>query len=362
MNQDLTVGKPSRVLWQFCLPLFGSIIFQQLYNIVDALIIGRGEGVAALAAVSGSGWLDWAVLSVAMGMAQGFGIQIAQSFGAGNQKEVKRAAGQSILLSLVLILLLESVSQIFLHPILTALKFPEDTFFLTKLYLRIVFGAIPVIMGFNLLSGFLYGVGDSRTPLVALSCATTLNIVLDWVLVIYYHLAVAGAAAATVLSQVLSFIICLQAVMRLPDFQIARTDLHPDTGMMKRLLKLGTPIALQNFIISIGGLVLQRVVNGFGFLFMAGYNAASRLQGERWRQVPSPAQMIFKVEQPPHLVVVVGSVVHIVEQSFRQQGLLDVLQARGFLHLAGVAQLRSFVFLGREIGVEHVARADGKHA
>ena len=278
-TRDMTVGSPVRHILAFSLPIAAGNLLQQLYNIVDALIIGRGEGVAALAAVSGSGWLDWAVLSVAMGMAQGFGIQIAQSFGAGNQKEVKRAAGQSILLSLVLILLLESVSQIFLHPILTALKFPEDTFALTKLYLRIVFGAIPVIMGFNLLSGFLYGVGDSRTPLFALGCATTLNIVLDWVLVIYYHMAVAGAAAATVLSQVLSFVICLQAVMRLPDFQIERTDLRPDTGMMNRLLKLGTPIALQNFIISIGGLVLQRVVNGFGFLFMAGYNAASRLQG-----------------------------------------------------------------------------------
>ncbi len=276
---DMTRGNPTRLILSFCLPIAAGNLLQQLYNIIDTLVIGRGEGVAALAAVSGSGWLDWAVLSIAMGMAQGFGIQIAQSFGRGDHEELKKAAGQSIILSVLLIVLIETLSQAFLYPILRLLQFPEDTLALTLLYLRIVFGGLPVIMGFNLLSGFLYGVGDSKTPLIALSLATVVNIVLDYLMVMEWHLAVAGAAIATVTSQCISFLICLVAVCHLPVFHLSDRHFRPDRAMDVRLLRLGVPVALQNFIISIGGLVLQRVVNGFGFIFMAGYNAASRLQG-----------------------------------------------------------------------------------
>ncbi len=278
-TRDMTTGSPMRLILAFALPIAAGNLLQQLYNVVDALVIGRGEGVAALAAVSGSGWLDWTVLSVIMGFAQGFGIQIAQAFGAGDHGQVKRAAGQSILLSLVLVLLIGTLSQVFLSPILSLLQFPEETLSLTQTYLRIIFAAIPVIMGMNLLSGFLYGVGDSRTPLLALIGSTTMNILLDWLLVIVFPLSVTGAALATVASQCMSCGICLLAVCRLPIFHIGKQDLAPDRSMLARLLRLGTPIALQNFIISVGGLVLQRVVNGFGFLFMAGYNAAARLQG-----------------------------------------------------------------------------------
>ena len=278
-TRDMTAGSPLRLILVFALPIAAGNLLQQLYNIVDALVIGRGEGVAALAAVSGSGWLDWTVLSVIMGFAQGFGIQIAQAFGAGDLAQVRRAAGQSILLSVLLVLMIGTFSQVFLSPILRLLQFPAATLTLTETYLRIVFGAIPVIMGMNLLSGFLYGVGDSRTPLLALVGSTSLNILLDYTLVIVLRLSVTGAALATVISQVVSCLICLLAVCRLPIFRLTRQDLKPEKEMLVRLLRLGTPIAMQNFIISVGGLVLQRVVNGFGFIFMAGYNAAARLQG-----------------------------------------------------------------------------------
>ena len=278
-TRDMTVGSPARLILSFCLPIAAGNLLQQFYNIVDTLVIGRGEGVAALAAVSGSGWLDWGILSIAMGLAQGFGIQIAQSFGAGQQEEVKHYAGQSIFLSILIVLILETLSQVFLFPLLRLLQFPEDTIYLTLTYLRFIFGGIPIVMGYNLLSGFLYAVGDSRTPLIALSAATVINIVLDVFLVITLRLAVTGAALAAVGSQCISFLICLWAVCRMPVFHIRASHLKPDRHAIVRLLKLGTPIAFQNGIITVGGLILQRVVNGFGFLFMAGYNAASRLQG-----------------------------------------------------------------------------------
>ena len=278
-TKDMTVGSPTRLILAFSLPIAAGNLLQQLYNIVDTLVIGRGEGVVALAAVSGSGWLDWAFLSVAMGLAQGFAIEIAQSFGAGKYDALRRAAGQGILLSCLTVAVLELLSQALVTPVLHLLHFPENTLGLTRLYLRIVFGGLGLVMGFNLLAGFLQAVGDSRTPLLAMTVATLVNVVLDVLLVMGLHWGVAGAAIAMVTSQAVSFLITLLAVIRLPLLHVSRDDLWPDRRVMARLMRLGTPIAFGNLIIALGGLVLQRVVNGFGFLIMAGYNAASRLQG-----------------------------------------------------------------------------------
>ncbi len=277
--RDMTSGSPTRHILMFSLPIAAGNLLQQFYNLVDTLVIGRGEGVTALAAVSGSGWLDWLVLSLAMGLAQGFSIQIAQSFGAGDHVQLRRAVGQSIFLALVTTLVLEILAQTLLTPLLHLLDFPENTRPLTETYLRIVFSGLPLIMGYNLLAGFLQSVGDSRTPLLALTLATVANIILDTTLVLFLHMGVSGAAIATTSSQGISFLICLLAVRRLPLLHAERKDLKPDPAMIRRLMRLGTPVATQNLIISLGGLVLQRVVNGFGFIFMAGYNAASRLQG-----------------------------------------------------------------------------------
>ena len=277
--RDMTTGRPARHILAFCLPIAAGNILQQLYNLVDALVIGRGEGVAALAAVSGSGWLDWLVLSIAMGLAQGFGIQIAQSFGAGDHPRLRRAVGQSILLSIFTVIVLEITAQTCLTPMLRVLDFPENTVDMTRTYLRVVFAGLPLIMAYNLMAGFLHAVGDSRTPLLALTLATVCNILLDILLVMVVHLGVTGAALATTASQAVSSAVCLLAIWHLPVLHASRQDLKPDPVMMRRLIRLGAPIAFQNLIISLGGLVLQRVVNGFGFIFMAGYNAASRLQG-----------------------------------------------------------------------------------
>ncbi len=278
-TRDMTQGNPTRLILLFSLPIAAGNLLQQLYNIIDTLVIGRGEGVVALAAVSGSGWLDWAVLSITLGLAQGFAIQIAQSFGAGEHGMLRRAAGQSILLSIFTVLFLELGSQLFLNPLLHLLRFPDNTFALTERYLRIIFAGMGFVMAYNLLAGFLQAVGNSRTPLLAMIAATCTNVALDMLFVLVFRWGVSGAALATVLSQAVSFCIALIAVIRLPLLHITRDDLWPDRHIMSKLLHLGMPIAFGNLVISLGGLVLQRVVNGFGFIFMAGYNAASRLQG-----------------------------------------------------------------------------------
>ena len=276
--RDMTAGSPARHIVLFSLPILAGNALQQLYSLVDSLVVGNILGVTALSAVSSSGWLDWTVLSIAMGLAQGFSIQIAQSFGAKQIPEMRRAAGQSLLLSAVTVAALGLVSQLLLRPVLELMNAPDETIGLTERYLRIIFAGLPLVMALNVLGGFLRAVGDSRTPLVAMICATAVNIGLD-ILLISRMRSVEGGAIATVCAQAVSVLICFLAVRRLPELHPSRQDLRPDRPMLLRLTKLGGPIAFQNFVISIGGLVLQGVVNGFPLPFIFGYNTASRMQG-----------------------------------------------------------------------------------
>lgn len=277
--KDMTTGSPARLILLFSLPVIAGNLLQQVYSLVDSLIVGRQEGVAALSAINSSGWLDWAVISLAMGLAQGFAIEIAQRFGAGDGQGLKRAAGQSVLLSVGVVLLLEALAQGLLPFFLRALKTPEETFALTLLYLRIIFGGLPLVMAANVCGGFLRAVGNSKTPMIAIVASTLINILLDYLFVVGFRWSVAGAAAATVTAQAVNALICLFAVLRLPIFHLEREHLQLQLPVCRRLFSLGIPVAAGNLVISIGGLVLQRVVNGYGFLFMAGYNAASRFQG-----------------------------------------------------------------------------------
>lgn len=282
--RDMTAGSPTRHILLFCLPIIAGNAFQQLYSLVDSFVVGQ-LSVDALNAVASAGWLDWAVLSLAIGLAQGFGIQVAQSFGAGNHRELHRAIGQSLLLSAVTVVLVELLAQLFVWPVLVLMDMPEETIRMTETYLRIIFAGLPLVMGFNVFGGFLRSVGDSATPLLAMTIAALTNIVLDFFLVLHVGWGVAGAAIATVVSQGLSCLICLIAVLRLPIMRISRKDLRPDGAMCRRLLRLGVPISFQNFIIAVGGLVLQSIVNGLrytlaaGYAFVAGFNTTTRLTG-----------------------------------------------------------------------------------
>lgn len=277
-TRDMTTGSPTKHLILFCLPIIAGNAFQQLYSLVDSFVVGQ-VSVDALTAVASAGWLDWLVLSLAIGLAQGFGIQVAQSFGAGDHQELHRAVGQSLLLSAATVVAVEIIAQVFLWPILVALDMPDLTIRMTESYLRIIFAGLPLVMGFNLFSGFLRSVGNSTTPLIAMVAAASTNIVLDFLYVLGFGWGVEGAAIATITSQGVSCIICLIAVIRLPVMHIDRSDLRFDRKMCLRLMKLGIPISFQNLIIAIGGLALQRVVNGFRYAFVAGFNAASRLIG-----------------------------------------------------------------------------------
>ena len=276
---DMTSGNPVKLILVFAFPILLGNLLQQLYSLIDSLIIGQLLGVTALTAVSASGWLDWAVLSVPMGLAQGYSIRAAQCYGAKRYDELKKTVAQSYLISFTVTIVLEILSQILLCPMLTWMNSPEETIRLTENYLRIIYAGLPVVMCLNTFSGFLHALGNSRTPLLALACSTAINIGLDWWFVGFLGFGTNGGAYATVIAQAVSAAICLAAVLKIPELRPQRKDYRPDRPVIRKLIRLGFPIAFQNLIISLGGLVLQGVVNAFGFVFMAGYNAASRLQG-----------------------------------------------------------------------------------
>ena len=275
----MTDGNPVKLILIFALPILAGNMLQQLYSLVDSLIIGRLLGVTALTAVSASGWLDWAVLSVPMGLAQGYSIHAAQCYGGKRFADLKRSVAQSYLISIAATILLEFASQFLLHPVLVWMNSPDETIRMTENYLRIIYAGLPVVMCVNIFSGFLHALGNSRVPLIALACATTVNIALDWWFVGSLGMGTNGGAYATVLAQVVSAVICFRAVLKIPQMKPEKTDYRPDKTVIQKLVRLGFPIAFQNLIISLGGLILQGVVNAFGFVFMAGYNAAARFQG-----------------------------------------------------------------------------------
>lgn len=277
--RNMTEGSPVKLLISFALPLMVGNVFQQLYTVVDTAVVGQVVGVQALAALGAADWLNWLVLSVVQGLAQGFSILMAQYFGAKDYRQLSRSVGVSVTLCGIGAVVMLAVSQLAAHPVLRLLNTPEDIIGNSILYLRIIFGGIPIVAAYNLLASILRALGDSKTPLYAVIVATVVNIVLDLFFVMGLHWGIAGAAGATLIAQAVSTVYCYQNVRRLTILQLEKSDFWPQREMTATLLKLGSPVALQNAIISAGGMVVQSVVNRYGMLFIAGFTATNKLYG-----------------------------------------------------------------------------------
>ncbi len=263
----------------FALPLMLGNVFQQLYTLVDTMVVGRFVGVEALASLGAADWLNWLVLGIPTGFAQGFSILMSQNFGAGEQDELRRSVAMSIVLSAIIAAATLAVSQIFLVPTLKLLNTPENVLPGSILYLRIYFSGIPITMAYNLLSSMLRALGDGRTPLKAMIAAAITNVVLDLLFTVAFGWGIAGVAIATVIAQCVSAVYCFIATRRLSELHPRREHFDMRRDIVAHLLRLGAPVALQNTIISIGGLCVQYVVNGFGFIFVAGFTATNKLYG-----------------------------------------------------------------------------------
>lgn len=277
--KNMTEGSPGRLIFLFAIPLMIGNIFQQLYIMVDTMVVGQGVGVKALASLGAADWLNWMFLGMMTGITQGFSILFAQFYGAGDKSSLKKAVGNAVVLSVGFGALLLIVGEGGLRLFLRILDTPADIIGGSELYLRVAFAGIPVILGYNLLAAMLRALGDGRTPLYAMVAAAVVNVALDLLFVMVFHWGIAGAAFATVIAQGFSMLVCLRAVRKLEWLHPGKADLRPDLSMMKRLVVLGIPIMFQNCVIAVGGMVVQNVVNGFGFIFVAGFTATNKLYG-----------------------------------------------------------------------------------
>lgn len=277
--QSMTQGCPAKLIFTFAIPLMLGNVCQQLYTVVDTAIVGQALGVNALAALGAADWLNWLVLGVIQGFAQGFSIHMAQRFGANDEEGLNRSIGATISIAAAFSVLLLIVSQATMDPILRAMNTPEEVIGGAFTYLRIMFAGIPIIMAYNVLASILRALGDSRTPLYAMLIASVLNIALDLLFVMVFHWGIAGAVIATVIAQLFAALYCLRAVLRIRIIRLKKAYFLPDPVLARRLLGLGLPVAAQNMIIAIGGMVVQSVVNRYGVLFVAGFTATNKLYG-----------------------------------------------------------------------------------
>lgn len=277
--RNMTQGSPLKLLITFALPLMAGNVFQQLYTVVDTAVVGQVVGVGALAALGAADWLNWMVLGMIQGFTQGFSILMAQHFGAEDHRELSKSVGASITICAILAGLLLISGQLAAEPVLRLLNTPDAIIGNSLQYLRIVFGGIPVIMAYNLLASILRAMGDSKTPLYAMIVAALINVALDLLFVMGFGWGIAGAAVATVIAQIFSSIYCFMNIRKITVIHVEKRDFLPSGHLVGGLMKLGVPIALQNAIIAVGGMVVQSVINKFGMLFIAGFTATNKLYG-----------------------------------------------------------------------------------
>ena len=278
MNTDLTTGKPSTVLWKFCLPMFGSIIFQQLYNIADSWVAGKFIGQNALAAVGNSYEITLVFLAFAFGCNIGCSVIISQLFGAREYGRLKTAVYTALLASGVVCLILMLAGILGCDGMLRLINTPEEVFADSALYLDIYVWGLPFVFFYNIATGIFSALGDSKTPFIFLAASSLTNIAVDILFVTAFHMGVAGVAWATFLCQGVSCVLALLVVMlRLKKIH---TDGKPQVfswNLLGRLVVIAVPSILQQSFISVGNIMIQSVINGFGTEVMAGYSAGVKL-------------------------------------------------------------------------------------
>lgn len=278
MNKDLTVGKPETVLWKFCLPLFGSIIFQQLYNIADSLVAGKFVGENALAAVGNSYEITLIFIAFAFGCNIGCSVIVSQFFGAKHYEEMKTAVYTTFISSGVLCVLLMTAGTIAYGSLLNLIHTPAEIFSDSKLYLDIYIWGLPFLFFYNIATGIFSALGDSKTPFIFLAVSSTSNILVDILFVSVFQMGVAGVAWATFLCQGISCIFSVLVVFkRLAGIQVKEKATWFSLDILKKIAVIAIPSILQQSFISVGNIVIQSVINSFGAGVIAGYSAAVKL-------------------------------------------------------------------------------------
>lgn len=276
--RDLTQGKPMKLILGFILPLLFGLLFQQFYNMVDTIIVGQFLGIDDLAGVGSTGSVNFLVMGFVIGVCAGFAIPVAQKFGSKDFDALKKFVGNTIWIAAVFAAVLTAATCLLCSQILKWMNTPDNVFTPARDYIFVIFLGIPVTFLYNILSGFIRSLGDSKTPVYFLIGSSLLNVALDVFMIVVLKMGVAGAAWATVISQLVSGILCLIFIAkRFELLHISRDDLKFRPYYIGRLCAVGLPMGLQYSITAIGTILLQAAVNGLGSVAIAAVTAGNKV-------------------------------------------------------------------------------------
>ena len=276
---DMTTGSPAKHILKFALPLLIGNLFQQLYNMVDSIVVGNFVGKNALAAVGACGSMNFLFFSLSSGLAIGIGIIVSQYFGAKDEKNVRSTIANSFYVLLMAALSVSAIGILFAPGLLKLLMTPDNIIGDSIIYMRTTCAGIAAIAMYNGVAAILRALGDSRTPLYFLILSSIVNVILDLTFVLAFQMGVLGVALATIISQAISAVTCLfYAYHKVPYFRLSREELKPHREIIVKSFRLGMPVALQNSMIAISCMVLQGAVNSFGDTVMAAFTITSRIE------------------------------------------------------------------------------------
>ena len=278
MTNDMTKGNPLKIFIFFSIPLLIGNVFQQLYSMVDTIIVGRFVGVEALAAVGSTGSMFFLVNGMILGLTSGFGVLVAQKFGAKDDVAIKKAVASNIILTLVLTVFITIIALLVKNPLLRMLNTPDNIFDDASTYITVIFAGIITQALYNMAAGILRALGDSKTPLYFLMVSSIVNVILDLVFIINFKMGVAGAAYATNIAQGFSAVLCL--IYSYKKFQVLRLkkeDFKVELSYYIKHLKVGVPMGLQFSVTAVGIIIVQSAINVFGSTVIASYTASSKV-------------------------------------------------------------------------------------
>ena len=279
MEKDMTTGSPTKMILGFTVPLFIGNVFQQLYNMADTIIVGKFVGANALAAVGSTGTIMFLIIGFLTGLTAGFTVPTSQKFGAGDMKAMRKTVGSAVILSAVVSIVMTIVSMLGMRGLLKLMHTPDDIFREAYSYIMVICAGIFAQVLYNLLASILRALGNSKTPLYFLILAAGLNVVLDLVFIIGFHMGAAGAAYATVVAQGVSGLLCLLYIIKkVPILHLTKDDWSLDSTLVKIQLGVGFPMALQYSITAIGSMMMQAALNLLGSLAIAGFTAGSKIE------------------------------------------------------------------------------------
>lgn len=276
--KDMTVGSPIKLILGFAIPLLFGMLFQQFYSLMDMIIVGKFLGAKSLAAVGATGSINFMIIGFCMGVCNGFAIPVAQRFGAKDEKMLRCYVANSVWMSILFAAVMTVTVTLLCRNILLWMDTPSDIFEGAYTYIFIIFVGIPAIYLYNLLSGIIRSLGDSRSPLIFLVISSVLNIGLDIISILVFHMGVAGAAWATVLSQAISGVFCLFYMKKkFPILKIRKEEWRIQGKCIGHLCSMGIPMGLQYSITAIGSVILQTAVNGLGSVAVASMTAGGKI-------------------------------------------------------------------------------------